>query len=73
MKTPNLKEGLLTYYASIEDREKGVQLVKKHPKLFEDLLELVFLKRTKQRKHCCFMGTGTISSKRKAHRFCFLF
>lgn len=44
MKTPNLKEGLLTYYASIEDRDMGVQLVKKHPKLFEDLLELAFSK-----------------------------
>ena len=42
MKTPNLKEGLLSYYASIEDREKGVKLIKMHPKLFEDLLELAY-------------------------------
>jgi len=39
-----LKENLLSYYASIEDRDKGVQLIKKYPYLADELVRLAFSK-----------------------------
>ena len=43
-----LKETLLSYYASIEDRDKGVQLIKKHPYLADELVRLEFSKEQKR-------------------------
>ena len=37
-----LKETLLSYYASIEDRDKGVKLIKKYPYLADELVRLAF-------------------------------
>ena len=43
-----LKETLLSYYASIEDRDKGVQLIKKYPYLADELVRLAFSKEQKR-------------------------
>lgn len=48
MKPAALKEALLSYYASIEDRDKGVQLIKKYPYLAEELVRLAFSKEQKR-------------------------
>ena len=48
MKSAALKEALLSYYASIEDRDKGVQLIKNHPYLADELDRLAFSKEQKR-------------------------
>ena len=48
MKPAVLKETLLSYYASIEDRDKGVQLIKNHPNLADELVRFAFSKEQKR-------------------------
>jgi len=43
-----LKEALLSYYTSIEDRYKGVQLNEKYPYLADELVQLAFSKEQKR-------------------------
>ena len=64
-----LKETLLSYYASIEDRDKGVQLIKKYPYLADELVRLAFSKEQKREAHCCFLVLGTVNYKCKAPKF----
>ncbi len=44
MPTSPLKKALLSYYASIEDRQKGVKLIIDKPELLEELISLAFSK-----------------------------
>ena len=48
MKPAALKEAFLSYYASKEDRDKGVQLIKKYPYLADELVRLAFSKEQKR-------------------------
>lgn len=51
MGTFSLKKALLSYYASIEDRQKGVTLIKKNPNLLtNELVSLAFSKK-QNREH----------------------
>ena len=65
MKPAVLKEALLSYYASIEDRDKGVQLIKNHPYLGDELVRLAFSEEQKTRTHCCFLGLRAVNYKCK--------
>lgn len=48
MPSTNLKEALLSYYASIEDRDRGVQLIKNNPELTDELVLLAFSEEQKR-------------------------
>ena len=48
MRPAALIEALLSYYTSIEDRDNGVQLIKKYPYLADELVQLAFSKKQKR-------------------------
>jgi len=45
MNSSLLKEALRSYSASIEDRKKGIFLIKKNPELKQELIDLAFSKK----------------------------
>ena len=45
MNSSLFKEALRSYSASIEDRKKGIFLIKKNPELKQELIDLAFSKK----------------------------